>query len=1347
MHKSRNLIILITPQPQIVLVLFLFILLKTNLSGHVVRSQKSRSTKVHSEQFRVNFNLPDELTANYFIGNIPSKLPRFPFSMESDHSVSTTLIDNFNLASNLLRLSDSGDLYTLAAIDRDNREQICGPLNCCRLMVCNLTVKVLFVHPQLADVTVHVSLQMHDANDNFPYFTQTIYSLWIPEDNGLISREEQISSRSLYELPSAVDLDSDPNGIVQYRLTGHPIAVSTFQLYSNLTQGQLKLGIRSQVTLDFETLDERIIKLTVQAIDGGQPTHTSEMLLVIHVTDLNDNRPIFVHSTETILVSENNTPDRPIFEVHAIDADSDDNALIRYSFGLGNSHIPPSIMDHFSFHPTTGKLRLRKALDYENYAERHIELRFVAQDAGNPPLSSTMKLIIKVTDINDNPPQLVVQTNRTIVEHTTSEQLALRLMVRDLDEISQHTVHCEGDPNQSVPLRMETSTDNTIISIITTASLDREQYSTLTYSITCVDSAEPRQIVQFILTVVVQDINDNAPIFRSLSNHSPLDQYNITVSEGEPVNKLLLIVTADDADSEELGKVTYSLFDVKLSMDDRSIKHQSQTAAISYKTFFRIDPETGSIFLTKRLDYELTHTLVFGVMAKDNPLGPENLRKSATALITVNIQDINDNPPQLDSPHQIDVVEHSPVGTNLGTIRFSDPDTGSSGKVTVRGLVGNIEMDVKDLALDSNITVYRTEKYFRLTEALQLVTVRSIDREHTPRFFLRILAVDNGDPIQLTTTATVTINVIDINDNSPVVKSPKPNSTVMHTPIRPDDVNQLFLNRYDYGTNRVGKESTSVSKLLDMIQVDQKKADRILHAYVSSPVLVEIHGEDEDIGKNAKISYFLQPKCNGSKYFHLDSNTGYLRSRLRRIDGTDEEGFLTAENIAWVPQTGYYLLCIRLTDHGEPPLFSYSTFGLNVTPALSKATINAMWPADSAEYGTMSSAHADRMGGENWTTNKHPDQNTNRSDISMSNILISLMVAIFALTLICALTASILWAHSKHRGRRNRTSKVVEFSRKDSDHLNRTNDNKQEIRSVNKEEVDDLQITEKHSEPTIVKYNCLSANIMPNPTSKLSPPQSTEGFHETSLGAPISYANYSACSSTALCDLIPVSDSQLRWQPCSFALTSDSLSTSTSTSPNPIINDTYTVYLTTEGGSVQTLQTQNKHRKQQQQQQQSRSTVASSSVTPILDTMESSTTPLLDTTSEGHCPNAVVGTLTNPCPKHGRHYLLHSEASLDKYYTISLPTPVYTINQMLENTNTSTSSKTNLQQSAEYPISLDTIYPNPSNTATILDKTISWVPLPLISESIATPVSAGVIHIDPLVSERLQNSASEEKPV
>lgn len=126
----------------------------------------------------------------------------------------------------------------------------------------------------------------------------------------------------------------------------------------------------------------------------------------------------------------------------------------------------------------------------------------------------------------------------------------------------------------------------------------------------------------------------------------------------------------------------------------------------------------------------------------------------------------------------------------------------------------------------------------------------------------------------------------------------------------------------------------------------------------------------------------------------------------------------------------------------------------------------------------------------------------------------------------------------------------------------------------------------------------------------------------------------------------------------------------------------------------------------------------------------------------------VVGSITKTCPKHGSHYLLHSEASMGEYYTISLPTPVYTINQMLENINESTAPKTNFRQSSEFPLSLDTIYPNPSNTATILNKTVSWVPLPLINETGGTSINAGIIYIDPLDSGKpQQHSASGNQPV
>ncbi|KAF6775491.1 hypothetical protein AHF37_05002 [Paragonimus kellicotti] len=992
MSKVRNFVLLTNPQPQFLFTLLLVLFIKSNINGQLFRSQKSsRSPKSTSEFYRVTFVLPDELPADHFIGNIPTQLPDFPLSNSVDLTVSTTVLDSIGLAPRLLRASDTGDLFTQAAIDRDDPDQICGPLNCCKLIVCNLTISVLFIHSHWKTINVHVNLQFHDSNDNTPTFPQPIFSLWIPEDNGLQlnSASTQLDvPRQRYDLPSACDADSDPNGLVTYKLTGNYLAKTTFQLNSNISSGHLSINIRSGVFLDYDQWTERIFKLTLEAIDGGQPALTGHMLLLIHLTDLNDNPPVFEKQIDSIHIAENTVYKAPIYVVHAADADSEDNALVRYSMEPAFAALPNSLAKHFSFHPVTGELHLRQMLDYEQYEQRQINLQFVAYDAGNPPLSSTMKLTIYVRDINDNAPQLVVQLNHTILENIAPNQLALRLIVRDLDEVSMHSVHCDPNPYQIVPLRFEKSIDNTTF-----------------------------------------NVNDNIPVFRYQIPNST-KQYNVTISETEPVNKLIMIVTADDADSNEYGHVTYRLTDLN-SLQQSTFAHQSKIQTCSqvcFRDYFNIDKETGSLFLTKVLDYELVNTFDFAVLAIDNPHGKEAEKNSATATIHVQVLDINDNAPILGSPQNLAVVEHVPVGTTVGNVWFTDVDTGKGGKVKIHGLLPtsqqNGHSELNDGLLPNGIEMSDTHEYFKLTETGQIVTTRAIDREKTSSFRLRILAVDNDDKIQLKTTATVTINVIDINDNAPVILHPSPNSTLSYVPVEidvSDKISVLLKNTSNYLHQSVFYPDQLEKSLPKRFE----EARAFISGYVTSPIVQQVKAYDMDEGQNAELTFKMVGKCNGSDLFHVDSNTGAIRFQPSLL--IKHWNLSSQSKIRWNPPSGVYRMCVQAVDRGEPSLSSGVSFWLKVTEPISKSIAKGAWPADASEFNrdqfNGKAINSTNVNGTHSVKGLHSaakytiHDRWNASDVNLSNVVISLLVAIFAVTFVCALTAAILWAHSKHRKR------------------------------------------------------------------------------------------------------------------------------------------------------------------------------------------------------------------------------------------------------------------------------------------------------------------------------------------
>ncbi|CAH8459132.1 unnamed protein product [Schistosoma guineensis] len=1088
--------------------------------------------------YTVEFMLPDELPQGHFIGNIPKNIPNFPFYNILNSSVSTTLVDSSGFLLQLFRVTDNGDFYTQTLIDRDSQDHLCGPLNCCHLIICNLTVDVLFFHPITESITVHVNLQIHDANDNSPHFIQQTFSLWIPEDNRLKYTDLDIQNmhKIIYGLPLATDIDSAPNGVVQYRIHGSLPVISTFQIYSNLSIEKLGLLIKPGVFLDYDNVNQRIFKLTIEAVDGGHPARTGRMLVLVHITDVNDNIPVFKKSRDSITLLENTMFDEPIYTVQATDIDSDDNGLIKYTLSLTNPNTLSSVMEKFTFHSTTGELYLRNVLDYETFQERQIDLLFIACDTGDPPLSSTAQLTIYLQDINDNPPQLIIQLNNTIKENSEPGQLALRLMIRDKDEVSRDMVTCHSDhSNLHVPLKMSISDDKTMITVITNATIDYELTPRLYYTITCLDEASPKQMRQFNLTISIGDVNDNPPKFKSSTFAPKIGHYKILLSEAEPVNQLLLIVTAEDLDSGENGRVTYSLME---------IDHNTEVPTVNALQYFKIDSQTGSIFLIKQLDYEQNDLLRFKVLAEDNPRPADGIRLSSVATVIVQILDVNDNGPKLISSDTLSITEHSPVGTDLGLLKFTDPDTGPGGQIAHITLINSFSLTKTDEkhSIQNKCNIFNEGiNYFKLTDNGHLLSIQSIDREECSIIYLPIYAIDRGLPNPITSTTTLTIHILDINDNIPIIEKPKLGETLIYQPIKLIDWDSLsfyqLTNKHDKILNY---------KLLNNTYLKQNINNKMSRKYIYSRVAFQVQANDLDAGENGRITYQQNTSCNGSKYFHLDEFSGEFRARF-----IDYQKLSTPELIESDARRGIYHLCVQLTDNGKPSLQTTTWFYVKVIDPIMPPSVHNIWPADSAN--DMDSLFSNFYNTTNslWSTDYFDTSKSDAVrlpiDMNISNIVISLLLAIFAITIICTLTAAILWARTKRRFKKAHR-KIVK-----SNCINNTvsNDNTQNTNNTTKSKLSNKNNKQENNKT--IKLSQISSKFK---HKKL--------YHHTDTGSTINQIHnknnyYGRCSSISSNDNSNDTSCNVKVDNLCKQLTTNTETVNTTTNNNVISSHNYDI--------------------------------------------------------------------------------------------------------------------------------------------------------------------------------------------
>ncbi|XP_048186976.1 protocadherin gamma-A12 isoform X4 [Perognathus longimembris pacificus] len=242
-----------------------------------------------------------------------------------------------------------------------------------------------------------------DVNDNAPEVAVASLAGSVPEN---------APAGTLIALLNVNDQDSGENGQVLCSIPGGlPFKLErSYGSYYRLVTDR---------ALDREQVPS--YNITVTATDRGTPPLATQTLLPLHVADANDNAPAFPRASYSALVPENNPRGASVISVAAHDPDSDQNAQITYS--LADDALPRGpVSAYVSIHADTGVVYALQSFDYEQF--RDLEVRVVARDSGDPPLSSNVSLTLFVVDQNDNAPEILYPSLPT--DGSTGVELAPR---------------------------------------------------------------------------------------------------------------------------------------------------------------------------------------------------------------------------------------------------------------------------------------------------------------------------------------------------------------------------------------------------------------------------------------------------------------------------------------------------------------------------------------------------------------------------------------------------------------------------------------------------------------------------------------------------------------------------------------------------------------------------------------------------------------------------------------------------------------------------------------------------------------------------------------------------------
>ncbi|XP_068182225.1 protocadherin gamma-A2 [Antennarius striatus] len=583
----------------------------------------------------------------------------------------------------------SGNLLISQRIDREDL--------CAQTTVCTLQYQLLLEDPLQA---FSIVLDISDINDNSPAFAADQIKLDLVESTVLGRR---------FPLESAHDPDLGTNSMREYKLSHN----DHFSLeMSTQINGNAYPELVLKKPLDREAQAEHVLKII--GIDGGSPFRSGTAAIHIRVLDANDNVPVFSQRVYKASVPENSPKGTIIATLNATDSDVGVYGEISYSF----SHLSDKMGGVIEIDALTGEVRVAGVMDYEDVSTHELDVQ--AKDGGGQ--ASHCKLIIDVTDVNDNKPVIEIKSASTnVAEDSKPGTMVALINVYDLDTGSSGHVTCTVSNN--VPFKFVSNVKNYYM-LVTDEMLDREFQPEYNITVTAFDAGSPALSSKKVLVIVVSDINDNSPTFTQR-------EYVANILENQPTGTFVMKVKAEDIDDGTNAKILYEI------LGDAN----SETTP-----FLTINPETGELFTSRLLDYELSVHSQIKVTAQDG--GEPSL--SSTCIVNVFIQDQNDNAPVVLYPVQSNgftaeeiVPAEAPRGYLVTKVVAVDADSGHNAWLSYR-IIKESRPNLFVIGLHTG----------------EIRTVRPFEEDDEPKQTVSVLVTDNG-PESLSATVTVSIAIGD----------------------------------------------------------------------------------------------------------------------------------------------------------------------------------------------------------------------------------------------------------------------------------------------------------------------------------------------------------------------------------------------------------------------------------------------------------------------------------------------------------------------------------------------------------------------------------------------------------
>ncbi|XP_050796181.1 protocadherin Fat 3 isoform X5 [Gopherus flavomarginatus] len=585
------------------------------------------------------------------------------------------------------------------------------------------------------DLKAQVIVRLEDANDHTPEFTQPSYSSFV---------NESVPVGTSVLSVSAFDKDKGENGYITYSIA----SLNSLPFSINQFTGV----ISTSEELDFESSPESY-RFIVRASDWGSPyRHESEVNVTIYIGNVNDNKPLFEKVACQGVISSDFPIGGHITAISAIDID--ELELVKYKIISGNE------LGIFYLNPDSGVLQLKKSLVNSGIKNTNFGLKITATDGEN----FADAMFVNISIVHGKVSSKTFSCRETRVAQKLAEKLLKKAKANvklnledgflDFYSINRQAPHFDKSFPSDVVVREDLPVGARILKIkaydadsgfngkvVYTISdgntdscfnidmetgllkvlmpMDREKTELYLLNITIYDLGNPQKSTWRLLTVTIEDANDNSPVFLQ-------DSYSVNILESLSIGTEMIQVEARDKDLGSSGEVIYSV--------------------LTDTQQFAINSSTGVVYVADQLDRESKANYTLKIEARDKAeIGHQQF---SVVSLKVFLDDVNDcSPAFIPSSYSVKVLEDLPVGTVIAWLETHDPDLGLGGQVRyslVNDYNGRFEIDKASGTIRLN---------------------KELDYEKQQFYNLTVRAKDKGRPVSLSSVSFVEVEVVDVNEN------------------------------------------------------------------------------------------------------------------------------------------------------------------------------------------------------------------------------------------------------------------------------------------------------------------------------------------------------------------------------------------------------------------------------------------------------------------------------------------------------------------------------------------------------------------------------------------------------